>query len=376
MRRDDVAAAGPPSYTEALERAKDLYRRGVFPPAIRLFTELAGSTAASAPDLWIEATYGLAEIHRLRGELRPAANLYRRLLDVAGRRPPTVGRYAHSNRMSTLYAYLGLVIIGRHSLQCRVAELDELIAGGEAWSARVLEHTSGTADFKVQRALLARNVDGPQLALAELHALAHPGALAGATFFDGSIVGVWAREAEVDLGRPWSAPPALADDHYAAAWIHLMDDLLAARSALGHGRVRDARAALARAAERRATLACHPELELGLACLAATVDPAVETRDVAEDLLARAFARGLGEGGELSHALWWQLFTLQHGSATPAGRARVAELLRLSAVAEAVVSRRVDEPLLCAVLTWCARGGAREPATSAALATLARAVRP
>lgn len=344
-----MRAAYTPLLAE-LERAKRLFVQERFLAARRSFETLVRASHTDAPDVWIDARYGVGECLRLRHDFEEASRAYREVIQRVTFGGIVEGRLAASNRVSGQGSFLGLVQIGRASLRFETALLTQLLADGEAWAVRTFGPGGSTA-FALERALLKLNVEGAEAAVRDLEALlpeteatrAEPGRP------EANVAWVRLQEARLEAGEKADLGTFVPVEA-SRGWSEAMLALLRARAAIASGRLRVAVRHLEGPAAAEDVLATYPELRLRLAVLRllACMAPGGDGRALEQDRrrLADSLQIGAERAADMSTPLWGTVLLLRWRLERGAEAEAACPLRALAAT----LARAFDSPWLRAAL--------------------------
>lgn len=151
----------PASYLDILQQAKQLFLKENFDAASVLFDKVGQIAFGTAPDIWIDAMYGVAECKRLDRDFVNATSAYRRLLQFGCARSITQGRFEESNRVAIIQSFLGMIDIARLSLRVPTPILEDFCAFGMRWTLYEAENEIAELSFGLPQLLLKRNLVGP-----------------------------------------------------------------------------------------------------------------------------------------------------------------------------------------------------------------------
>ncbi len=149
------------SLLESLQQAKVFFLKEYFTVSQHGFEEVVKYSFPSFPDIWIDATYGLAECERLKRSFPKACSYYQRCLDYGVEMDFGHSRFSHSNRLSVLESFCALIEIGRLSLRVDVDAIAALIDAGYEWASKELGQLAARQKFTYARTLLQNNIVGP-----------------------------------------------------------------------------------------------------------------------------------------------------------------------------------------------------------------------
>jgi hypothetical protein len=300
----------PVSYLDTLQQAKQLFLKENFNAAKILFDDVGRIAFATAPDLWIDAMYGLAECQRLERDFLNAAKTYEKLLRFGSSRTNIKGRFEESNCIAIIQSFLGIFDIGRLSLHVLTPDLEEFLAYGFRWTSNEVDEETASRAFGLARLLLKRNLIGPESVLDDMAILLDK--LQGANYqwlsdYD-VVVKLKLFETKLDVRLPDEPPILPPYDHPAYHWASTFNRLLCARRSLLLGDFDSTRISLADVAEDAESFRLYPELFLPR--LALSSEMALKHDSIDDSILnywekiQQDITHALQQLGDLSTPFW------------------------------------------------------------------------